>query len=171
MADPIQEIQDLLVDCKTLVIASRARIYYEPHASYAPFLYQDGCFYILVSELARHAFNLADGRLASIMIIRDESDSPNLFARHRLTLDCTAEEVPWGGDYDWPKVTDAMKQRFGGIIKQLCSFHDMHLFRFIPKKGRYICGFGEAYRVNGTLDQADPITGEGHKTVDPDKNS
>ena len=170
MTDPIQEIQDLLVDCKSLMISSRSGrregeeriIKNTPHASYAPFLYQDGCFYILISELARHASNLAEARVASIMIIRDESDSPNLFARHRLTLDCTVEEVPWGGDYR-PEITNAMKRRFGAIINQLCSFQDIHLFRIIPTKGRYICGFGKAYRVNGMLDQADPITGDGHK--------
>lgn len=172
MKDPIQEIQDLLVECKSLMISSRSGrregeeriVRNTPHASYAPFLYQDGCFYILISELARHASNLAEARVASIMIIQDESNSPNLFARHRLTLDCTVEEVSWGGDYDWPKVTDAMKKKFGNIIKQLCSFNDIHLFRFRPIKGRYICGFGEAYRVNGSLDEATPITGDGHKT-------
>ena len=172
MIDPIQEIQDLLVECKSLMISSKSGrregeeriIKHTPHASYAPFLYQDGCFYILISELARHASNLAESRVASIMIIQDESNSPNLFARHRLTLDCTVEEVPWGGDYDWPKVTDAMKKKFGNIVRQLCSFQDIHLFRIKPMQGRYICGFGEAFSVNGTLTGYLPITGEGHKT-------
>ncbi len=174
MIDPLEEIQTMLVDCKSLIIASVEKNLAidnaDPHASYAPFLYADGCFYILISEMARHARNLAEARKASIMLIRDESDSSNLFARHRLTLDCFVEEVPYNGD-DWFRITHKMEQKFGSIIKQLRSFTDIHLFRIRSEGGRYVRGFGQAFYVNDTLDDATPITGEGHKTVDPAKDS
>ena len=60
-----------------------------PQISYAPYVRdQEGTFYIYVSELAHHTANLLKNQQASVLFIRAESESGNLFARERIVFNC-----------------------------------------------------------------------------------
>jgi len=122
-----------------------------PDASYAPFVSdQHGALYIFVSRLAAHTGNLLSSGQASLMFIRNEDQSPNLFARQRLIYQCSVDEIPASSEQYAPLLSQ-MTDSFGAIIKTLRQLPDFHLLRLTPISGRYIEGFGKAYQWQGAL--------------------
>lgn len=147
------ELQELFASQQTLLL-STASASGVPDLSYAPFVRdQAGCFYIFVSELAGHTANLLNNPKASVMFIRPESESRNLFARERAVFHCTVKELK----RDEPTYTTqllALQDEFGEVVGVLRSLSDFHLFALCPESGRYVAGFGRAYTINvenGTL--------------------
>ncbi|MGB0466498.1 MAG: HugZ family protein [Pontibacterium sp.] len=119
-----------------------------PEISYAPFV-QDarGCLYIYVSELADHCRSLQLNPECSVLLIRDESASSNLFARERLMFKCEVSQVAPAFE-NYLSVLDQLEQRQGQTVQLLRSLPDFHLFALKPVSGRYIVGFGKAFEVN-----------------------
>jgi putative heme iron utilization protein len=147
LAEKAESLQSLLASQQTLLLStsSTAGI---PDLGYAPFV-QDktGCFYIFVSELATHTTNLQNNPRASVMFIRAESESSNLFARERAIFDCQCREV----DQCEPLYSTqlkALQDKFGEVVSLLRTLNDFHLFALSPENGRYILGFGQAYSIN-----------------------
>lgn len=133
-----------------------------PNVSYAPFVLVDGHYYVLISEIARHARNLQQVPRASMMMIADEAESREIFARQRLTFDVTAERVA-RDDAQWSSVVSALKLRHGERITDLTQMTDFILFRLLPEQGLYVKGFGQAFQVSGD-DHIDMVhLQEGHK--------
>ncbi|WP_346290612.1 HugZ family protein [Sphaerothrix gracilis] len=119
-----------------------------PHASYAPFVMnQQHRFFIFTSGLSSHTQNLETNGKASILLIADESKTPQIFARQRLSYDCTAELLP-KDNAAWTQVCDRFQQRFGTIIEMLRSLPDFRIFQLTPSGGSFIMGFGAAYQVD-----------------------
>ena len=54
-----------------------------PHTSYAPYITNNGNFYIFVSGLAQHAHSLENGT-ASVFLVENEQLAKTIFARKRL---------------------------------------------------------------------------------------
>ena len=134
----------------------------KPNVSYAPFVLLDDGYYILISEIARHARNLLQNPDASLMLVEDEDSSKQLFARKRLTFDATAILVTRDED-KWGKAVAQMKERFGDIIDGLSSLEDFKMFRLKPIQGLFVKGFGQAFQVSGD-DLVDFVhLEEGHK--------
>jgi len=131
-----------------------------PLASYAPFVVDtDQRFYILISDLSSHTRHLREHRMASVMLIEDETKTANIFARVRLTLTCEANEVRRDSD-TWHSVIQDFHDRCGDIIETLCGLSDFHLFRLTPKSGVFVKGFGKAYKIDGEeLNRISHITG------------
>ena len=71
-----------------------------PHSSYAPSVMHGGSFYIFISELSKHTKNLTDQPSNSFMVIEDEKDAANIFARKRLTFKSKARTVERGNS-EW----------------------------------------------------------------------
>ncbi len=118
-----------------------------PAISYAPFVLDDEeAVCILVSELADHTRNLLAHPVASLMFIANEQESRNLFARERLILHCSAEEVR--GEAVLP-LLERMEEKLGNTVALLRSLPDFHLFRFTVEAGSYIRGFGQAWQIKG----------------------
>jgi len=147
------DLQELLSSQQTLLL-STASASCVPDLSYAPFVRdQAGCFYIFVSELAGHTAILLNNPQASVMFIRPESETRNLFARERAVFNCTVKEL----ERDDPIYTTqlhALQNKFGEVVSLLRSLSDFHLFALCPESGRYVAGFGRAYTINvedGTL--------------------
>lgn len=131
-----------------------------PHASYAPFVSDEAKnVYIFVSGLATHTSNLQATERASLLFIEDESNSPQIFGRTRLTLDCTVSTLG-RNTFEWSLITDKFKERFGDIVDVISSLGDFSLFKLTPQEGQLVLGFGQAYRVGGEkLDTLTLITG------------
>ena len=132
-----------------------------PRASYAPFLQRDNdaCFYVFISQLSGHTRDLLNNRAASVMLIEDEAEASQLFARNRASYECSVDIVEYDQD-DYEGLLDAMSERFGSIVEMLRSLPDFVLFRLKPESGRFIMGFGQAFELSGepmrTLTQVKP---------------
>ncbi len=116
-------------------------------ASYAPFILDDSQTpYIFVSQLAQHTRNLLRNPALSLLFIADEKAAKNLFARQRLTLQCSAIELPKDSQVGID-ILAQFNQTFGKMAELLQSLGGFHLFRLEVSAGNYIRGFGEAYSI------------------------
>ena len=114
-----------------------------PEASYAPYVQDSlGNLYVCVSELGKHTANLRDTHRASVLLLEDEMQADELFARKRLTYQCQVTLVERDHD-EWSSILDQFADRFGEIIAVLREPKDFHLFRIAPEHGTYIRGFAE----------------------------
>ncbi len=158
MPDTVQnEIQQLLSSQRSLHLAT-VNTQGMPLSSYAPYYrHETGDFYILVSTLTEHTSNLESGD-ASILIIEDEQAGSQVYARVRLQFQCSSREIPRETD-EFQRSANGLRRRHGGIIDTLLGLRDFKMFRLIPHRGRFIKGFGQAYRVNRLLTEIQPDTG------------
>jgi putative heme iron utilization protein len=155
-----QELEDItkryhgLIASQQTLLLSTASTTGVPDISYAPCVRDHaGVFYIYVSEMACHTVNLLDNPQASILFIRPESVSTNLFARERAVLTCSVKEI-MRDDEIYADRIQALQDKFGEVVSALRSLSDFHLFALRPESGRYIVGFGRAFTINvndGTL--------------------
>ena len=129
-----------------------------PHTSYAPFVRDsEGNFYIFISGLAKHTENIVSDKRISLLLIQNEEETSQPFARKRLTFKCTSkvikrEEPLWGN------VLSTFTQRFGRFMETLISLPDFTLIKIQLISGIYVKGFGEAYSVKGiALDQIERL--------------
>lgn len=120
----------------------------QPNASYAPFVMDsDRQLYIFVSGLSPHTANLLQTRRASVLLIEDEAQTNQVFARRRLTYDCMV--IPLERETDaWTQIADCFSDRFGEIITMLRQLGDFQILRLSPTGGRFVVGFGAAYQVD-----------------------
>ncbi|MFH7243058.1 MAG: HugZ family protein [Spirulina sp.] len=133
-----------------------------PNASYAPFVMDDTYqIYLLTSGLSAHTPNLLRTGRASVLIIEDEGQTQQVFARQRLTYDCQVSPIARHSD-PWETQMAQFEARFGDIIAMLRQLEDFQLFSLTPQAGRFVMGFGAAYEVdpaNLSQLQVGPITG------------
>jgi len=135
-----------------------------PEASYAPFVrLDDNAFYLYISQLARHTGNLSATGRASLLLVEDEAGAGEVFARRRLTFACSASIVTRGSSR-WTEILDVFDRKFGEVMKMIRPLEDFVLFRLDPESGRYVRGFAQAYRFEGSeLDRFRHITDVGHR--------
>lgn len=146
----------LMASQQTLIL-STATANGVPNISYAPFARDHaGLFYIYVSEMAEHTVNLLRNPQASILFIRPESESRNLFARERAVLDCSVKEIIRGTEIHTRQIK-ALQEKFGKIISLLSTLPDFHLFALRPECGRYVAGFGQAFTIDMNTDSLSEI--------------
>ena len=155
------EIQEFRQQRKTIQLATvdeEGR----PNVSYAPFVQNQEGYFVLISEIARHARNLQVNPHVSLMLIEDEESSKQLFARKRLTFDAIASVVERDSPL-WAQVIGQMQERFGEIVEGLSQLQDFVLFNLKAERGLFVKGFGQAYQVSGDdlVDFVHPQ--EGHK--------
>lgn len=125
-----------------------------PQASYAPCVVDDERnIYIFVSGLSAHTQNLSATGKASALFIEDESKTTQIFARKRLSYDCTGSLLPRGSE-QWDAIAQQFSERFGNIIKIMIDLPDFRIFQLKPQGGRFVMGFGAAYDIDpSNLDQ------------------
>ena len=125
--------------------------------SVAPFIYKDDKLYIFVSELAKHTQNLLrliDSNesfkgpktpgLVSAILLADEVQTEQLFARERMTLQLSVAEV-LANDKAYSDLLNDFADQFGEVVSVLRGLSDFHLFEFTIRKGGYVKGFGQAF--------------------------
>jgi hypothetical protein len=89
----------------------------------------------------------------SILLIEDEQDARELFARRRLSLRARATVLP-RDDERGTRIVDAFQQRFGRIAALLRELGDFRLVRLEPTGGSFVIGFGQAFElIGGQLDR------------------
>lgn len=146
----------LLKEVNSLQLATMTNAY-TPLATYTPFSSDnnDEGLWILISELSQHAQNLVATPKCSIMIIRDEQDCEQIYARERVQYEMQATEID-RHQSEWNDGLTALKTRHGKLLNLLEQLADFRLFHLAPKSGRYVVGFGQAYElVENTLHSTD----------------
>ena len=120
----------------------------QPQASYAPFVKDEvGNLYIFVSGLSAHTQNLTATGKVSALFIEDEAQTPQIFARRRLSYDCTATLIARDSEH-WQTLVQQFEDRFGNIIEVMKGLADFRIFQLQPQSGRFVLGFGAAYDVD-----------------------
>lgn len=142
-----QEIQTFIQSRKSLQLATMNEDK-TPYASYAPFALGDECLYVLLSEIAVHAKNLQHSPNASVLIIQDEDNSDELFARLRVHYSVQAEQLELNSE-DGIVGINMLAARHGERINVLSELSDFKLFKLTPESGLFIKGFGRAFQING----------------------
>ena len=144
------KVQELINASKSIILAT-VDAEGNPNSSYAPFVQVDQTFYILVSFMAKHTKNLADGRKTSIMFIEDESATKQIYARERLTIEATTSQIERDSDV-WNTVVTQLKKVHGKVVDVISEMGDFILIALQPVKGSYVNGFGSAYFVDANLE-------------------
>lgn len=151
-----QQCQAFLQSRQSLVLSTESENG-ELETSVVPFVYLDeGACVIFVSELAQHTQNLlqletsskteSTGLVAGLLLA-DESDTEQMFARERLSMQLLVNRI-----VDEPLRSDSLdllQNRFGEVVKVLRGLPDFHCFRLDVMSGRYVRGFGAAYKFTG----------------------
>ncbi|MEA3302157.1 MAG: pyridoxamine 5'-phosphate oxidase family protein [Pseudomonadota bacterium] len=143
-----EEVIDFRNSFKTVVLATVSSGG-APDASYTPFTMDDnGNILIFISELAQHTQNLIDSPTISLLWIKDEERSRNLFARQRLTLQCDAREL-LRDTAQWDAALSRLQDVHGKTIEVLRALPDFHLFTLEARRGNYVRGFAKAFTAQG----------------------
>ncbi len=119
-----------------------------PFSSYAPFYYDGKSIYIFISNIATHAKNIQRDARTSAFFIEDESQTEQIFARKRISLQCDAALVS-RDDETFEPIMQAFIQKQGETLGMLMGMADFNLYRLTPVYGEATFGFGEAYHVGG----------------------
>lgn len=143
-----REIDDLRARSRTVIMATAGGDGL-PEASYAPYAIDEaGHFYVFVSGLAQHTQNMHANPYVELLFIEPEEAAANLFARRRLVYQCRAEPIAREAP-QWRARLDDLNRRAGPIVDTLRQLADFELFQLTPQSGRYVRGFGQAYRLHG----------------------
>lgn len=144
------KVQELINASKSVILAT-VDAEGNPNSSYAPFVQVEQTFYILVSFMAKHTKNLADGRKTSIMFIEDELATKQIYARERLTLEAAASQIERDSEL-WNNVVGKLRKAHGKVVEVISEMGDFILIALQPLKGSYVNGFGSAYFVDANLE-------------------
>ncbi|PTT43616.1 pyridoxamine 5'-phosphate oxidase [Chryseobacterium sp. HMWF028] len=144
------KVQELINASKSIILTT-VDAEGNPNSSYAPFVQIDKTFYILVSFMAKHTKNLADGRKTSIMFIEDESATKQIYARERLTIEAVTSQIERDSEV-WNTVVTQLKDAHGKVVDVISEMGDFILIALQPVKGSYVNGFGSAYFVGANLE-------------------
>lgn len=146
------------------VIISTVNAQAIPNASYAPFVMDNSKnIYIYASGLSTHTKNIYTNPHVSVLFIEDEAKSNLIFARRRLSFDCTATLIERETD-KWNQIVEQFQGRFGEIIEVLRGLSDFRIFQLTPSEGRFVVGFGAAYHITGdNLHQLVQITADSNQ--------
>jgi putative heme iron utilization protein len=150
-AKPITpKVKELIERTKSVILAT-VDAEGTPNSSYAPFVQVGNTLYVLVSFMARHTKNLADGRKTSVMFIEDESATKQIYARERLTVEASASQIERDSE-TWNTVVTKLKENHGKVVEVISEMGDFILIALQPVKGSYVNGFGSAYFVDENLE-------------------
>lgn len=144
------KVKELIARTQSIILAT-TDAKGTPNSSYAPFVQVGNSFYILVSFMARHTKNLAEGRKTSIMFIEDESATKQIYARERLTIEASTSQIERDSE-TWNRVVSQLKETHGKVVDVIAEMKDFILIALTPVKGAYVNGFGSAYFVDENLE-------------------
>jgi len=144
---------DFVESRKTLVISSIDENG-DPFVSYAPFVKKDGKLYIYISRISDHYRYVEDNKRIYVMLIADEAQSQNTFARERARWACSTANI---GNEGHDEVFALFNESFGGKLMDMLRGLDFSLFELTPIEGRYVVGFGQAFDVDISGDRFEHV--------------
>jgi hypothetical protein len=148
MNDNIQDSIDALIESRRSILIASLNKNNLAEISATPFVKIGLSFYIYISELASHTQNIMLNPKLSVMLIEDEQDTKNAFARKRLSYECTATLLEKNSQESL-SILEQFEQKQGKTVSVLKQLPDFHLFELKAISGNYIEGFGKAFRLSG----------------------
>ncbi|MCF6254230.1 MAG: pyridoxamine 5'-phosphate oxidase family protein [Thiomicrorhabdus sp.] len=143
------------------IILSTVNLEGRLETSITPFISDDdGSLYVFISELAQHTQNILyllsessveldqSSTLISGLLVADESETEQSFARERLTLQLLPSEI-FRESGCFSAHLSRFEEAFGEVIPLLASLPDFHLIQLKIIKGGYVKGFGQAFTFEG----------------------
>jgi len=156
-----QQCQQFFASRQSLVLSTQSQTT-ELETSVVPFAQlAEGELVIFVSELAQHTQNLLSLEqssnidstgLVSGLLLADESDTEQMFARERLSMQFAVERVIT--EPNRATCIERLQNQFGEVVEVLRGLPDFHCFKLKVLSGRYVKGFGAAYEFSGCPCQA-----------------
>lgn len=119
-----------------------------PHTGCVPCLWFNNHLHIFVSRLSVHTRDLLSNPALSAMLVEDEADSRQPFARIRLRYQCNARVIE-PNEPSYSDRLDAFEAKHGKTVQLLRQLPDFVLFELIPTQAIFVMGFGQAYRLSG----------------------
>ena len=119
-----------------------------PETGFVPFIRHDGHFIIFTSHLSAHTRLLLSGGSARYMLVEDEANAQNIWARIRLSFEGELVEIQ-RENAKFDRLCDQLAAAHGPVMDVIRSFTDFHLFQITPMSGRLVTGFAAAYAVSG----------------------
>jgi putative heme iron utilization protein len=115
-----------------------------PTVSYLPFAFAGAAFGIVASRLAAHTANLTARRPASILIVAEDAEQRDAYARARLTIAVDAS-APAPGSVPANAVWSGLEARQGATVRTLRTLPDFTAIVLEPAAGRFVAGFAAAF--------------------------
>ena len=114
----------------------------EPLTNYSPFVTQNGNYYICISSNLPHFNNVINTKKAHVLIIEDEAEAMNIYARKRLyfSVECELEK-------DTENIFTLFDTRYGDSLSFLRDMPDFRVIKLIPGEKSLVLGFGAAYKM------------------------
>lgn len=144
-ADPTSEAVRLISSQRWIALAT-----VDPKGatsiSYAPFAPVRGAFGIVVSRLAAHTANLLALRPASILLVDDDFERRDAYARSRFSIG-VMPRVNERGSPAADAVWSALEALQGETVRILRTLPDFEAISLHPQSGRLILGFASAYDI------------------------
>ncbi len=119
----------------------------QPNGSYAPYILDEkGDFYIFISQLGAHTKDLLNNPQCTILLIEDEQEARQIFARKRVSYFCHCSVIE-KDDLNYATLLDLFEVRFTPIMSLLRTLPDFILFKLEIQSGNFVQGFGKAYEI------------------------
>lgn len=128
----------------------------EAQCTYAPIIQTLNGDFIYISEVGEHFDNIKHRpNNVEVMFLEDECKAASVIVRKRLRYRINAVFMERGAEFD--RIYDEFERKTGGGggIKTIRQMLDFHLIRLDYQEGRFVKGFGQAYKIaaNGELSQ------------------
>ncbi len=118
-----------------------------PSVSYVPFAPVDGAFGMVVSRLAAHTVNLLARRRASVLLVDDDVQQRDAYARARFSIGVAASpHAPESAKAD--AIWSALEARQGATVRTLRALPDFQAISLEPVSGRLVLGFASAHDLS-----------------------
>ena len=128
----------------------------EVDTSYSPYFFDGNDYYILISDLAPHGQNIKANPKISFLIIDDECNTKNIYARRRLSFHATTAIVARDSEL-FDTVIDRLAKRVSKMVYMLAEMKDFNLYKISPTVGRLVLGFGKTYIVDHLNNLITPV--------------
>jgi len=148
-----QKYVDLTSSRKTLVISSLDE-QGMPFISYAPFVKHNDRLYIYISRISDHYRYVESNERVHVMMIADESETQNVFARERARWSCTTANL---GNEGHEEIFELFNTTFNEKLMTMLRGLDFSLFELTPVEGRFVVGFGQAFDVSLSGDKFEHV--------------
>lgn len=138
------EMTEFIDSFKSVIISSDLKKHCV--ASYAPFVREDDKIYIFISQIAQHykAIKKAPNKV-QIIFLQDETSAQSIFVRKRASFSVKAKFIQNKADFILKFHAKFANETPFLVVKQMKDFHIVCLK---IGKGRFVKGFGAAFKTN-----------------------
>ncbi|WP_108649199.1 pyridoxamine 5'-phosphate oxidase family protein [Dongshaea marina] len=135
-----------------------------PCASYSPFAYINGAFFVLLGDFTQHGQNLKHNQNLGMLIIEDEQQAETIYIRKRVSYQGQASCCK-KGSADWSQGVEALVSRFGATLEKLALLDEYQLYRLEPIRGRYVRGARQVFNIDSAGDiEFEPVV-DGYQKI------